>query len=99
MGKTMEKMEIIDSNFGDNAQMQKICEGETIKAHVAQVIYDLRSSAGLSQKELADLIGTTCSVISRLEDGKYEGNYLPMLNCIAGALNFEVKIEIVPNQS
>lgn len=99
MVKTMDEMEIINSTLEDNAQLQKICERETLNAHVAQVIYDIRSSAGLSQKELAALIGTTCSVISQLEDGNYEGNYLSMLNCIARSLNFEVKIDIVTNQS
>jgi len=34
-----------------------------------QLIYDLRTEAGLSQRELADRTGTTQSVISRLEEG------------------------------
>jgi len=36
---------------------------------LGQLIYDLRTGAGLSQRELAERMGTTQSVISRLEEG------------------------------
>ena len=36
---------------------------------LGQLIYDLRKGAGLSQRELAERMGTTQSVISRLEEG------------------------------
>lgn len=36
---------------------------------LGQLIYDLRTEAELSQRELADRMGTTQSVISRLEEG------------------------------
>ena len=36
---------------------------------LGQLIYDLRTAAGLSQRELAERMGTTQSVISRLEEG------------------------------
>jgi len=63
---------------------------------VARKIVDLRSQAGLSQRELAKLIGTTASVICRLEDADYEGHSLAMLNRIAAALNRRVEIRFVP---
>jgi transcriptional regulator with XRE-family HTH domain len=50
------------------------------------MVHDLRTEAGLTQKELADLVGTTQSVISRLEDADYEGHSLFMLRRIATAL-------------
>jgi len=62
---------------------------------VARKIYDLRTSAGLTQRQLAKLVGTTASVICRLEDADYEGHSLAMLNRIAAALNKRVKIEFV----
>src|SRR5262245_49366644 len=64
--------------------------------HVARKIAALRSEAGLSQKQLAKLIGTTASVICRLEDADYEGHSLAMLNRIAAALNRRVEIHFVP---
>jgi transcriptional regulator with XRE-family HTH domain len=63
---------------------------------VARKIYDLRAQAGLTQKQLAGMIGTTPSVISRLEDADYEGHSLAMLNRIAAALNKRVRIDFVP---
>ncbi len=45
----------------------------------------IRLRAGLAQRQLADLIGTTASAICRLEDADYEGHSLAMLNRIAAA--------------
>ena len=64
--------------------------------HVARKLTALRIANGLSQRQLAQLIGTTASVICRLEDANYEGHSLAMLNRIATALNKRVKIEFVP---
>lgn len=74
-------------------------QDERVSAQVAQIIYDLRKNAGLSQKQLAELIGTTQSVISRLEDSNYEGHSLSMLDKIARALNKQVKINVVEANS
>ena len=47
-------------------------------------------------ERLAKLIGTTASVICRLEDADYKGHSLVMLNRIAAALNRRVEIRFVP---
>jgi ribosome-binding protein aMBF1 (putative translation factor) len=71
---------------------------DTVRANdqVARKITALRTEAGLSQRQLAKLIGTTASVICRLEDADYEGHSLAMLNRIATALNRRVEIHFVP---
>jgi ribosome-binding protein aMBF1 (putative translation factor) len=46
---------------------------------VAQMIYDARAKAGLSQRELAQLTGSRQSVIALLEDADYSGHSLSML--------------------
>lgn len=94
--KTTDAIKIIDQMIGDDEQLREMCEQATINAHVAQLIYDARTEARLSQKELADKIGTTQSVISRLEDADYESHSLSMLSRIAHALNHEVKIDLIP---
>jgi len=71
----------------DDPQRQADVQAERINAEVARLIYELRNDAGLSQKELAKLVGTTQSVISRLEDADYEGHSLSMLRRVAQALN------------
>ena len=68
---------------------------EEINVDVAIKIYQLREKAGLTQKELAKLIGTTASVINRLEESDYEGNSLAMLRQIAEALGKRVEIRVV----
>jgi hypothetical protein len=50
-------------------------------------------------EELDDRVGTTASVISRLEDDDYAGHSLAMLRRIATALNKRVEIRFVPLRS
>lgn len=68
-----------------------LCE-ERANAEIAQMIYDVRKKAGLTQEELAARIGSTKSVISRLEDADYEGHSLGMLRRIAEALELRVSL-------
>lgn len=74
-------------------------EAEMANAEVARKLYDLRTKAGLSQRELAKRIGTTASVICRLEDADYEGHSMAMLNRVAEALNKRVEIRFVSIRS
>ena len=69
-----------------------------VNAEVAQLIYDARTKSKLTQKQLADLVGTTQSVIARLEDADYEGHSLSMLQRIASALNKRLEIRFVPGR-
>ena len=66
------------------------------RARIAQRIHDLRVHAGLTQRQLADLVGTSASVICQLEDDDYEGHSLGMLKRIAAALGCEVDVQITP---
>ena len=63
---------------------------------IARKIHELRAAAGITQTQLAKLIGTTASVICRLEDADYQGHSLAMLRKIAAALNQRVEIRFVP---
>ena len=69
---------------------------ERANMEIARKVYDLRKEAGLTQKELAERIGTTASVISRLEAADYEGHSLGILRRIAAALGKKVEIRFVP---
>ena len=63
---------------------------------VARKLTALRLQAGMTQRHLAKLVGTTASAICRLEDADYEGHSLAMLNRIAAALKQRVVIRFVP---
>ena len=54
---------------------------------LGQLIYDLRTEAGLSQLALAKRMSTTQSVISRLEEGGGARNRIDTLARVAVALN------------
>jgi len=74
-------------------------EVERLNAKIAREIYDLRTAAGLTQRQLARLVKTTASVICRLEDADYEGHSLTMLQRIATALEQTVEVRFVPRSS
>jgi len=93
--KTSDAVAILDRMAGDNPELRRLQEEAIINASVAQLIYEARNKAGLSQSELADRVGTKQSVISRLEDADYEGHSLSMLQRIAAALGQCVEIRFL----
>ena len=62
---------------------------------LAIMITKLREKKGLSQQQLAQLMGTSQQAISRIESGVYEGFTLRTLDKIAEATGTRVKIEFV----
>lgn len=81
---------------GNDKKQAAAFEDEVANAEVGRQIYGLRANAGLTQCELAKLVGTTSSVISRLEDADYKGHSLAMLRRIAEALHQRVEIRFLP---
>ncbi len=94
--KTSDAVAIMDRLFFEG-KPERQAELEKVRADdaVARKIYDLRTRAGLTQRQLAKMIGTTASVICRLEDADYEGHSLAMLNRIASVLHRRVEIHFV----
>jgi len=80
---------------GKPARMKNLEEARA-NEQIARKIQELRAAAALTQTQLAKLIGTTASVICRLEDADYEGHSLAMLRRIARVLNQRVEIRFVP---
>ncbi len=94
---TTDAVEILHRRYYEG-KPERLANLEKARANdqVARKIVTLRTQAGLSQRQLARLVGTTASVICRLEDADYEGHSLAMLNRIAVALNRRVEIRFVP---
>ena len=91
--KTSDAVQILRNRYvKDDCQRKASVEAERVNVQVARMIYDHRNDAGLTQKELAQLVGTTQSAISRLEDADYEGHSLSMLNRIAEALKQKLSV-------
>jgi ribosome-binding protein aMBF1 (putative translation factor) len=85
-----------DRYIGNDPKQIEEYEQEVLNAEIARKVYDLRTKAGLSQRELARRVGTSASAICRLEDADYEGHSLFMLKRIAEALDKRVEIRFVP---
>jgi DNA-binding XRE family transcriptional regulator len=83
-------------SYKSNPARLKKLEEARANEEIARKIYELRTRAGLTQSQLANLVGTTASVICRLEDADYAGHSLAMLRRIAAALNRQVEIRFVP---
>jgi len=84
-----------DRYVGEDPELAAAFEEELLTVDVASQIYNLRKRAGLSQRQLAAKVGTTASVICRLEDSDYDGHSLSMLKRIAAALGKQVKILLI----
>ncbi len=98
MKKTNDALKIIKKMMKEDPELQEMVRESSINAQVSQIIYDARKQAGLTQQQLADLVGTTQSVIARLEDADYEGHSLSILARIAAALNQKVEIKMSPKE-
>lgn len=93
---TTNAVKILKARYFNTPKRLKDLEKARQEADIAARIYELRHQAKLSQKQLADLIGTTQSVISRLEDADYTGHSLEMLRRIATSLHCKLEVQIVP---
>lgn len=96
MPKTKNALKILDHVTGDDPELRRLIDEATINAYIAQLIYDARTKSKLTQAQLASRVGTTQSVIARLEDSDYNGHSLSMLQRIAAALDKRIDIRFVP---
>ena len=94
--KTTDLVEVLHDRYFSTPEARTDLEEARATAAVARQLFAIRSQAGLTQKELAARVGTTHSVISRLEDDDYEGHSMSMLRRIARALGKRVEIRFVP---
>ena len=75
-----------DRYIGDDPERVAEYEKASAEVDAARAIYEMRTEAGLTQRQLAAKLGTTASVVCRLEDADYEGHSLAMLRRIAEVL-------------
>lgn len=92
-------LDLLDTRLSAHPGLAEVVEEERVHAQVAHEIYRLRTWRGLTQAELAARVGTTQSVIARLEDADYEGHSLRMLRRIAAALDAHVRVHFVPEDA
>lgn len=96
---TTSATKIIHAATGVDARTDRDVRAFRKSFEIAQMIYDARTAAGLTQAELAKLIDTQQPVISQLENADYEGHSLSMLERIAEALKLRVELRLVPENA
>jgi DNA-binding XRE family transcriptional regulator len=77
-----------------NKEVQKEPKSNEAEYKLIEGIIMARKEKNLTQKELAELIGTRQSNISRLESGKYNPS-LDFLNRIANAVGKQLEVRII----
>lgn len=63
---------------------------------IAFQIHDLRKKGGLTQTQLAKLVGTRQSNIARIESADYTGYTFKTLEKVTNALKARLQIRIIP---
>ncbi len=90
LARTMEKILKEDPSF------QEELDKADRAWDIAFQIRDLRVKAGLTQKQLAELVGTKQSNIARVEGADYTSYTLTTLEKVTKALKAKLEIKIVP---
>lgn len=96
--KVSNVSELMDKWYNNIPGWDNMVAEEELKIEIGQQLYDLRERVGLSQTDLAKLIGTNQSIISKVENADYDGNSLSILTRVCAAMHtrMSVRIEIPP---
>jgi ribosome-binding protein aMBF1 (putative translation factor) len=76
----------------ERARFDAALEEEEARLRIAEIVYQARSAAGLTQTALAERVGTRQSVISAIENGSQMPT-IPTLRRIARAVDRQLNIE------
>lgn len=90
--KTSSATEILRRRIDQDPELKAYVTEARAHRQIAELIHELREAEGLSQQELAEMIGTSQSTIARLEDIEYSGHTLTMLTRILTALGRDLEI-------
>ena len=85
-------MQWIDGELAKDARLASRVEGELARLRLEQDLVALREARGLSQRQLAQIVGVSQPVIARIETGRAGNLELRTLIKIAAALDSEVHI-------
>lgn len=95
MAKSTRKKDALDlhlKEMGIDPRRDRDVQRFARDIKIAEMIYAARQAAGLTQRQLADAIGSKQQVISQLEAADYHGHSLSVLQRIASALDLELEV-------
>lgn len=85
--------EIRAERASDDSEFEMRLAGASLRMDFAQLVYDLRTRAGLSQAELAERMGTTQSAIARIENSGTNPT-LELIERLARATGVQVVLSV-----
>ena len=89
-----EAEDYFEEKYKNDPEFQEAWDKIELEYEIARQIIERRKELGMTQKELAEKIGTTQSVISRIENGhNLSLNYLMK---ISEQLNCKPKVKLQP---
>lgn len=94
--KALTLTDYIDKKLKSDEKFAECYAREQIINNIAEMIVEARKNGHLTQAELAKRIGTTQSVVSRIESGS--SAWVPSLDTlikIAAALHMKLKLQLV----
>ena len=90
-----DAIEILHRRYvANDPEMQEALHEARANYRIAMAVVELRRGLGLTQRELAKFVGTSPSVIRRLEAADYEGPAATMLEKIAAAVKDRAELSI-----
>lgn len=93
MSKKKDDLDKHIDKYLKNPSFAKAFKEERDNLRIAVRVAELREKRGLTQKDLAEKVHTTQSVISRLESADYENYSIHTLKKIAVALNVRLIVD------
>lgn len=91
--RELEAASLAAMTLDERARFNAALEEEEARLRVAEIVYQARSAAGLTQAALAERVGTKQSVISAIENGSQMPT-IPTLRRIARAVDRTLSIEL-----
>lgn len=84
--------EFVERRSRRSVAYRKIFARTLQQIDLAVLVREMRENANFTQAELARKVGTTQSVIARLEDAEYTGHSLSMLERVAAACGVALRL-------
>jgi ribosome-binding protein aMBF1 (putative translation factor) len=85
----------VQRDLEQSAEYRAEWERQAVAFAIAKAVYVRRTELGLSQEELGDRMGTSGSVISRIESGRHTAS-ISSLQRIATALDAHLVVALEP---
>ena len=95
----MERERTIDDRIREDLQDPEFHQGFAEANEAWDMVLELariRQEKGLTQEQIAEMVGTKQQNIARIENPAYEGHSLGLLRRVARALGMVVRVQFIP---